>query len=58
MIEIGKYITTVSAEIIGSKREIIGLVIRYHFLPANISIITLLVNPYFGFLKKLVEMHK
>lgn len=35
MIEIGKYFTVVSAELIGTKTQIFGLVIRYHFLPAN-----------------------
>lgn len=58
MIEIGKYFTVVSAELIGTKTQIFGLVIRYHFLPANREVITFLINPYYGFLSNFIGLPK
>jgi hypothetical protein len=58
MIEIGKYWTVCSAEIIGSKRMVYGVVIRYAFLPMNKDYVTFLRNPYCGFLRELILMTK
>ena len=58
MIEIGKYFTVVSAELIGTKNQIFGLVVRYNFLPANKEIITFLINPYYGFLANFITLPK
>lgn len=58
MIEIGKYWTVCSAEIIGSKKTVYGIVIRYAFLPMNKDYVTFLRNPYCGFLSGLISMSK
>jgi hypothetical protein len=58
MIEIGKYFTVVSAELIGTKNQIFGLVVRYNFLPANKEIITFLINLYYGFLANFITLPK
>jgi hypothetical protein len=58
MIEIGKYFTVVSAELIGTKTQVFGLVIRYGFLPTNKEVITFLINPYYRFLSNFITLSK
>ncbi len=58
MIEIGKYFTVVSAELIGTRTQVFGLIIRYGFLPLNKEIVTFLINPYCGFLANFITLPK
>lgn len=54
MIEYGRYYSVVSAELVGSQDRIWALVIRFYDMAALAYRVTVLMNPYDGFLKNLV----
>lgn len=55
MIEYGKYYSVVSAELIGSRERVWGLVIRFYDLGFMRDNITLMMNPYHDFLQDVIS---
>lgn len=55
MIEYGKYYSVVTAELIGSRERVWALVIKFYDLAFLNYKITVLINPYHGFLEGIIN---
>ena len=54
-IEYGKYMSLVSAELVGSRERIWALVIRFYDLAHVTSKVTVMMNPYHDFMAPVIE---